>query len=165
MTLALQVMGGAGAGSWAMGVTAFFCTAITILSFRYGEKAITRSDIFFFSAALLTIPLWIVTKDLAFAAVLVALIDAAAFYPTIRKTWLRPHEEMVHTHALSTMKHVLSLLALSAVNIPTALPVAALVLFNFVLVATIWWRRTALAQLKAMAYAARPAMAGLGVAK
>lgn len=134
---AIQASSGAGAGSWATGITALCTTIIMLFTFKYGEKNITRSDRMMFIGGIAAIPLWLLTKDPTASAILVTLIDAAGFYPTMRKSWLKPREEMAFTHFLSMIKHGLSLRALAVVNIPTAFYPAALLAMNVILVAII----------------------------
>ena len=44
--VAAQLKDGAGYGAWALGVGAFFCFAIFLLSFKYGTKNISKFDLF-----------------------------------------------------------------------------------------------------------------------
>ena len=55
----LQVLGGAGVGSWPMLVVATICLLIFILSFWRGTKDITKSDVACLVFALIAIFLWI----------------------------------------------------------------------------------------------------------
>ena len=144
MAFAVQFREGAGAGAWATGFSAVCCVFILLASLRFGEKNITRSDWVTFIAALAAIPIWVVTKNPALAAIWVTLIDGLGFYPPCRKSWHKPFEEMWQSHALSCVKHVFSLLALSAVSIATAFYPAALVVFNLILIAIILVRRRVL---------------------
>lgn len=141
VAFAIQVEGGAGPGAWSTGITGFCTTLIAVVSLKFGEKNITRSDWVAFVAGLCAIPLWIWTKDPTASAILVTIIDLFGFYPTYRKSWHRPHEEMMRTHALSLAKHAVSLPALVVISIPTALYPAALLLANVGLVGMIWMRR------------------------
>jgi hypothetical protein len=141
IAFAIQTLSGAGPGAWASGVTAFCCLAIAIASLRHGEKTITRGDWVAFLAGLLTIPLWLAANDPTIAAVLVTIIDLFGFYPTFRKSWHKPREEMAITHFLSLIKHLLSINALTTVSVPTAFYPAALFLANVLLVAMILFRR------------------------
>lgn len=141
IAFAIQVAGGAGPGAWSTGITGVCTTLIAVISFKHGEKNITRSDWAAFLAGLAAIPLWIWTKDPTASAILVTLIDLFGFYPTFRKSWHKPREEMVFAHALSLAKHAVSLPALAVINIPTTLYPVALLLANVGLVGMIWVRR------------------------
>lgn len=139
----IQVVAGAGPGAWATGITALCTTIIAAFSLKHGEKNITRSDWAAFIAGLLSIPLWIATKDPTASAILVTVIDCFGFYPTFRKSWHKPQEEFVITHFLSMIKHGLSIFALKTVNIPTAFYPFALLIMNVLLVGMIVFRRLA----------------------
>jgi heme/copper-type cytochrome/quinol oxidase subunit 4 len=141
IAFAIQVVSGAGPGAWATGVTAFYCAVIASVSLKHGEKRITRSDWVAFLIGLLTIPLWIATNDPVASALLVTAVDLFGFYPTFRKSWSKPREEMVSTHILSAIKHGLSISALSLVSIPTAFYPAALLVANVLLSGMILARR------------------------
>jgi cation transport ATPase len=146
IAFAIQVASGAGPGAWASGVTAFCCIVIAAASFKHGEKRITRSDWVAFAAGLLTVPLWMVTKDATASALLVTAIDLFGFYPTFRKSWHRPREEMVSTHALSLIKHLFAIAALSVISVPTAFYPAALFVANVLLVGEILYRRSKISE-------------------
>ena len=150
IAFAIQVLSGAGPGAWASGVTAFCCIVIALASFRHGEKKITASDWVAFVAGLLTIPLWFATKDPTASALLVTAIDLFGFYPTFRKSWHKPREEMVTTHALSLVKHFFAIAALSVVSIPTAFYPAALFAANVLLVSEIVYRRSRISVVKSV---------------
>ncbi len=137
----LQYTEGAGAGAWSGFVSTLFCIVILIASFKYGEKNITRSDWIVFLAALAAIPIWLLTKNAALAAVWVTAIDAAGYIPTMRKSWIKPYEEMVTTHALSLIKHLCVLLAVQNVHFATIFYSWGMVVMNGLLVAMLVFRR------------------------
>lgn len=142
-----QVNSGAGAGSWATGMTALFCGIIAVISLFKGEKHITRSDWVTFLAALSAIPIWYVTSNPIYAILLVTLIDALGFWPTFRKSWHKPDEEHPLTYGLSGIKFTLSLLALESISWTTVLYPASLVLMNAAFVIMIFYRRASLKRL------------------
>ena len=138
---AAQAAAGAGPAAWSTGVTALFCIAITAAALRYGEKNITRTDWAALTAGLFTIPLWVWTKDPTASAVLATAVDLVAFYPTFRKSWHKPREEMVFAHSVSLIKHALCLPALVTVSLATTVYPAALLVANIALVSMIIMRR------------------------
>lgn len=137
----LQYTEGAGSGAWSGLVSTIFCLAVLIAAIRHGEKRITRSDWVVFLAALAAIPLWLLTKNPTLAAVWVTIIDGAGYIPTFRKSWSKPYEEMVTTHALSTLKHIFVLLAVQTVAPATVIYSIGMVVMNALLVASILFRR------------------------
>ena len=145
IAFAVQMTGGAGPGAWATGLTCALCVLILLASIKHGEKTITRLDWFCFILALLGLPLWLVTDSPALAAIWVSLIDGLAYGPTMRKSWHKPHEEMVFTHLIANLKHVFSLLGMGTYSIATSFYPISLLVFNTILVALIVYRRRALA--------------------
>lgn len=127
---AAQVHENAGAGAWVTLAAAIMCFVTVGLCFRYGEKTITRSDWATFIAALAAIPLWYVTKDPLWSVILITIIDMLGFYPTFRKSWMKPGEEALWTYGLSMVKFGLGMMALETFNVTTALYPFSLVVTN-----------------------------------
>lgn len=137
----IQFLEGAGSGSWSGGVSTVLCLVILVASFRYGEKHITRSDWAVFLAALAAIPIWLLTQNPLWAAIWVTLIDSLGYIPTMRKSWLKPHEEMATTHMLAGIKHMAVLLAVQSVSPTTTIYSVGMVIMNLALVALLLFRR------------------------
>ena len=138
----------AGPGAWALGITALVTIVIALLSLKYGEKTFTRGDkIAFYSSIVAIIP-WLVTKDPLGSVILISIIDIVAFYPTIRKSWMKPHEEKLTSYNLANLKFCLSFFAMSAFTINTILYPAVIVAANFVFVAMCLIRRKQLSVLQ-----------------
>src|SRR5215475_6486252 len=106
-----QLYGRAGAGSWSTGLSAAFCLAIGIIALFRGEKHITRGDWIALLTTLAAIPLWVATSDPLWSVLLVTAIDAVAYYPTVRKSWAKPDEELAFKYVLSDIRYLFSLLA------------------------------------------------------
>jgi hypothetical protein len=139
--LASWFSGGA-AGSWALGFSALFCIGVFILSFRYGTKDVTHSDALYTVAAVLTIVPWLLTKDPTLSIILAVLIEILSFFPTLRKTWNDPYSEPFSSWSLNTLKHGVSILALSSFSVATVLYPAVLVVMNALLAGEIIFRRS-----------------------
>ena len=146
---AAQVSDAAGAGSWIILTNGLFCLAVAIAAIKIGEKRITITDWIALAFALSAIPVWVLTKQPTYAAVMVSVIDAVAFYPTIRKTWLRPNQEGLTTFVLVGCGYLLSLLALDNYTIATWFYPASLLMVNTFFVAMVLYRR---ANIKAQAH-------------
>ncbi|MGE0252729.1 MAG: hypothetical protein AB7G80_03240 [Dongiaceae bacterium] len=138
---AAQYAENAGPGAWITGFTSLMCLIVAVIAFRQGEKNITTSDWVSFIAALCSIPLWYITKDPLWAVILITVIDALAFYPTFRKSWHKPEQEVTLTYTLSGVKFALALPALENFTLTTALYPASLVVMNFGFVAMVLARR------------------------
>lgn len=129
-----QIADNAGAGAWTTGVTAMLCLIILALSLNYGTKDITKSDKLMLVGVIIATIMFLIVKNALLSIILVTFIDVAAFYPTIRKSIKKPHEETLSTHSLAAVKHFISLFALDKVSVITALYPSAVFLANLVLV-------------------------------
>lgn len=136
-----QVSDNAGPGSWITALTAIMSFIIVGLSCFKGEKSITRGDWITFLTALTAIPIWLITDNPLWAVIIVTIIDALGFYPTFRKSWLKPFEENALHYFLAALKFILSLVALDNFSIITALYPASLVFMNFTFLVLLYIRR------------------------
>jgi chromate transport protein ChrA len=144
----LQMSAGAGPGAWVTGVTAIICVIITIWSLKVGEKNITRSDWAAFIASLAAIPVWLSADNPVLAMVLITVIDGMAFWPTVRKSWMKPWDEALSEYVVATIKFGIALFALSQVTLVTALYPAALVVMHAAFIVMALWRRRVLSALR-----------------
>jgi hypothetical protein len=135
-----------GPGTWLLGVEWLICLSGAVMAIFRGERNITRSDWAALLGALIAIQLWYFTGKPLEAVVLVTLIDAFAFYPTIRKSWNKPQEETAFMYGLSALKFGLSLYALERVTFVTALYPSFIVLVNSGFVIALLWRRRVIAR-------------------
>ena len=120
----------AGPGAWVTLVSGFSCLAIAFFAWRQGEKNITRSDWAAFTTGLATIPLWIFTQQPLFSVIVLTFIDIVAFYPTLRKSMIKPQEEDLSFYALTLVKFSIALLATEQMNLTNALYPVAMVFMN-----------------------------------
>lgn len=127
---AAQVYDNAGPGAWTMGMTTIACALTALLCLKYGEKTFTRGDKISLVASLTAIVPWILMDHPIGSVILISLIDLVAFYPTIRKSWMKPDEENLAAYNLATIKIFFSLCALTNVTFTTALYPAAIVFIN-----------------------------------
>lgn len=106
-----------------------------------GEKNFTKGDWLVFLATMSAIPLWIITKDPLWSVILVTSIDAAAYYPTLRKSYSKPDEEASFKYTLAAVKYALSLMALENYTAVTIIyPVTSLVLESATVILLLWRR-------------------------
>jgi hypothetical protein len=139
-----QLHGRAGAGSWATGLSAAFCLCIGVIALFRGEKHITRGDWIALLTTLAAIPLWVATSDPLWSVLLVTAIDAVAYYPTFRKSWAKPDEELASKYVLTVVRYLFSLLALERYTIVTTVYQLVSILMEAGIVAMLLWRRAAL---------------------
>lgn len=136
-----QLSGGAGSGAWVTGFTAIACTAIFFLGTSRGERTITRSDWWSLIGAGSALALWFLTKGPLLSVILITLVDALGFFPTFRKSYVKPHEETLITYAISGLKFLIAFFALEKVSLVTALYPVYLVCANWAFVAMLILRR------------------------
>jgi len=142
IAFAVQVVEKAGPGAWNLGVSAMIVFFIVGVSFFYGEKHITRSDWMAFIIALLAIPVWKMTGNPLWAVVIAAMINVTAYYPTFRKSWMKPWDEPVLAYFIGAMPFVLSLFALEKVTPATVIyPVVAATLSTMMVLMLLWRRK------------------------
>lgn len=136
-----QLHDNGGAGAWVTGVTAAISFIIFFLAIKRGEKNVTRSDKINLAAALLAIVPWLLIGDPLFSVILITIIDFLGFFPTIRKSWHKPHEETLIHYVLAGLKFVLAILALDNYTLTTWLYPASLVAANLFFVIMLISRR------------------------
>jgi len=118
---ALQVIGGAGVGSWSLLAAVIACFVIFILSLRIGEKDITTTDIIFLILALISLFLWLGINKPIWSIFFATAAEILAIVPTVRKTWNKPYSENLWAYEVAVLRHGLSIAALQRFNILTVL--------------------------------------------
>lgn len=136
-----QLSAGGSFGSWVTGATALISIAITVLALRRGRQDIAKIDWVFLGGCLAALGLWALTKSPTASVVLITLIDALAFAPTFRKSFVRPYSETLITYAVSALKFAIALAALGSFSVATVLYPTSLVVTNGLFVAMVLWRR------------------------
>lgn len=131
---AAQLHDDAGPGAWTMGGMVLCCALTALLCFKYGEKTFTRGDKIALAASLTAIVPWMMTDDPLGSVILICIIDIVAFYPTFRKSWMKPHEEHLAAYYLANVKLILSLFAMTNFTLTTTLYPIAIVFINTVFV-------------------------------
>jgi hypothetical protein len=138
-----QYSKGAGPGAWATGFVACGCFIVALLAIKEGEKNITKGDTMMFIAALMAIPAWYFTKEPLTAVILITIIDAiGGYYPTLRKSYYNPLEEMMTTYVLGIIQIIISLCALENYSLTTMLYPVFVAFANGGLIVLVLWRRS-----------------------
>ena len=130
-----------GAGTWVTGLNCLGCISVFLLSLKYGERIITKTDWMSFVFALTTIPVWLVTKTPLYSMIMISLIDALGFYPTFRKSWDKPEEETLSSWILAGLMYSFSLLSLENYSLVTTLYPLTITITNYGFCGYILWRR------------------------
>ncbi len=136
---------GAGPGVVSLIASTVLCAVIFILSLRYGTKNITTFDTVCFVGALLATGVWFFLHDALLSILLVSAIDALAFLPTFRKSYVEPYSETPSMYLLAGVAEGFALLALTNFTVVTSFYLISLVITNPLCAGIIWYRR---AQLK-----------------
>jgi hypothetical protein len=105
-----QISGGAGAGSYVLGLTAAISLVIFVTALVVGRKNIVKVDWLFLAGSILALFLWSVTESPFWSVILITVVDAVAFAPTFRKAWSKPWSETLITYLLSSVKFVFVIL-------------------------------------------------------
>lgn len=127
----IQVQNQWWAWSWVTGITSIICFVIVIISLKFSEKNIKRSDTLSLIAALIAIYLWYFLENPLYSLTLILIIETLAFYPTFRKSLKRPHQETISTYLIASVRSVISIFALENINIIN-------IAFPFYLVLVYW---------------------------
>ncbi len=138
---ATQFISGGGAGTWVTVLVAFNCLTIAGLAYFKGEKTIALSDKICLAGCLIAIVYWPFAVTPLISLFIVTLIDTSGFYPTIRKSFHKPHEENLISFSLYGFTYTLGILALAEYNILTVLYPFAIVLFSWATVVFLIIRR------------------------
>ncbi|WP_026600595.1 hypothetical protein [Methylomonas sp. 11b] len=89
-----QIADRGGVGAWPIGVSGSLTILVAFLAYRRpGDLTITHSDWGFFVAALSALPTWYLTADPLWAVVVLTVVDALGFGPTVYKVYAQPDSE------------------------------------------------------------------------
>lgn len=106
-----QLQLNAGPAAWAMVFVSVTCTLIGVLALFIGVRDYTKSDWFALGACFIAIPIWKITQNPMFAIFIVVFIDALTYWPTIRKSYLRPDTEPPISSFVAGLRYFLLLFA------------------------------------------------------
>lgn len=141
-----QIEGKGGVGAWPIGVSGSITIFIAFLAYvKRADITITKTDWLFFVSALSSLPLWHVTSDPLWAVVILTIVDALGFGPTVRKAYSFPHSESLLFFALFAVRNVLVILALESYSVTTVLFHAVIAAACVSLMAMVTYRRRELA--------------------
>ncbi|MBU6475784.1 MAG: hypothetical protein KGQ70_07435 [Alphaproteobacteria bacterium] len=139
-----QIVEGAGPGAWTRtlaSATNFIVVAIALVA---GTRDIRRGDWITLAVALSAIPLWIATKTPVWSVLIVCTIDTMGYFPSVRKSWERPHQETARSYFISSASAFTSILAIEHYTLSTWLYPAVLTCSNAGMALFLLWRRQVL---------------------
>lgn len=143
IAFAAQLSDNGGIGAWPTGITALLSGVIFVTSLKYGERNIVKSDWYYLIAAFIGLLLWPLAKSPLLSVIVVSIIDVLGFFPTFRKSYNRPFEETLSTHAITPIKHGLSTIALRNYSVVTVIYPLSLFISSVVFVIMLLVRRRA----------------------
>lgn len=126
----LQKEDGGGIGSYVSLAVAIMCIGIFIASIYHGYRKITLIDNISLGVACISIFFWLVVDQPVISIILLTLVDAVSFIPTIRKSLKEPKTESSDTYIMNGVRHTLLLLALENYSIVTVLFPVVWVILN-----------------------------------
>lgn len=143
-----QLADGGGIGAWPIGLSGVITIGVAVLAYmKRADDSITATDWAFLAAALGSLPLWYLTRDPTWAAVVLTAVDLAGFGPTFRKAYRRPFEEQLTFFVIMAARNVLSLVALEHYSLATTVFPAAIALACAIFIAMVLQRRAMTANL------------------
>ena len=138
---AAQFVSGAGPGACLTVAIALFCFIRAGLAIPYGEKNITSGDKYALIACLFGLVLWVLIQDPLYAVIVVSLVDGLAFYPTFRKSFMKPFEENMTTFVVLNIPLMMGVIAIENYNLTTLLFPCTILILNFIFVLFLIVRR------------------------
>jgi len=119
-------------GAWWIFATWIWAIIIMLLAIKYWEKYITKSDILAFILALLSIIFYVIFKNPYLSQITIFVILLLAMYPTIRKSYNKPHQETISLYSIAMLRSILSILAVVNISFLTIwLPLLIILLNTF----------------------------------
>ncbi len=106
------------------------CIGVIVLAFKKGKKDITISDTVTALLALIAMGFWLIADQPVISIILVVIADLLAFYPTVRKSWNKPHSETLSLFVTNTIRFALAVLAVESYTLLAVLWPAVWVIAN-----------------------------------
>ena len=90
---------------------------------------------------MLSIPIWIVTKDPLWSVLLLTAIDVTGYIPTIKKVSKDPYSDSVAMFTLTSLRNVFSIIALDEKILTNIIFQAATIAGNMLIVCIIVYKK------------------------
>ncbi|HAG52331.1 MAG TPA: hypothetical protein DCL21_00920 [Alphaproteobacteria bacterium] len=137
-----------GLSTWIFAFSALTMFLVTIISLFKGVKKIAKSDWFAFLIALTIIPIWYTTKNPVLALVLIMVIDIFSYFPTVRKSWIKPFSEPASVYFLAVLNSALTVVSIAEPTLSNTFYPAFVVLLDLGFMLMLLIRRTELEKYK-----------------
>ena len=131
--------GGLGALELTVGTALVF--VVFLFSLKYGTKNITRNDTIVLIIAFLAIFVWWQLDNPVLAVIMVSVVDAVGFIPSIRKSWVEPWSETISSWALFSIGNLFAIIALADYNLLTLTYLITITVGNIAILMICVWRR------------------------
>ncbi len=106
-----QLQLNAGPSAWALVFVSATCLLIAFLALFIGVKDYQKSDWIALFLCLIAIPVWKITQNPLTAIFIIVFIDLLTYWPTIRKSYLRPDAEPPISSFFAGLRYFLLLFA------------------------------------------------------
>lgn len=111
-----QLAKGATNSLWLTGVETVGVTTIFLLSIKFGSGGFKRRDIIALVVAFMGLIVWMLTKEAAYALLIIIGIDGAGAVLTVIKAYEDPESETMITWLLAGIAGIFSLLSVGSLN-------------------------------------------------
>jgi len=133
--------GGGKEGSILLMIGAILCLVIFLLSLKKSSRIITKSDIVILSLTLFAIVIWLFLDNALLSILIISGVDAFAYIPTFRKSYMEPLKEPISIWATFIIANSFAILALGEYNILTLTYLLTITSANIALVAFLATKR------------------------
>lgn len=128
-------------GTWVLLTWVLTSFLTLILSLKYGTTNITQSDKWILYCILCGIIIYFYSQNLKFTILLVILLDALWYIPTIRKTRIAPYSEDLLVWSISILPLLWAIIALDNYTFLTYWYLTVLISMNSIVIAVIIYYR------------------------
>jgi len=131
-----------GVGAWPIGVSGLITIYVAVLAYqKKSDISITRADWWFFSIAMMSLPIWYITANPLWAVIILTTVDLFGFVPTFRKAFFSPFEESLTFFSIIIIRNIISIIALAHYSVTTILFPAATAFASLIFVMMVLYRR------------------------
>lgn len=99
-----------------LGVDTLATGLVVLFGLRYGQAKYTLFDLVCQVCALFGLALWLMFDSPLIAVAISVAVDLVATLPTIRHSWLKPHEETARSYLICALSDSFGLFALATFN-------------------------------------------------